>query len=121
MKKQFVIIGILALLVGVGLSGCNSKSDLTSIPTIRSHVDTYIGKTVTIKGTCNGGDNNAPYMIFDSNYNNMYAMNSDNVVKPSKLYSTVTYTFTGMVRDREDTNQMILAEYYLEVTKIETT
>jgi len=119
-KKQLIIIGIIALLVGVWLSGCQETSHLTSISSIRSHTNSYINKTITIQGTCSGGNDNSPYMIFDTSYSSIYAINLDNVIKPSKLYSGTTYEFIGVIRDKG--NQiMILDEFYLEMTKIETT
>jgi len=114
-----MIVGIIVILLAVGLSGC-SETKLTTVTQIREHTNDYIGKTVTIKGTCYGGDDNSPYAIFDEGYNNMYALNLNNVVKPSKLYSGTLYKFTGIVRDAEYTDKLIMAEYYLEVSKIET-
>jgi hypothetical protein len=124
MKTQLIIIGIIVIFLTVGLSGCNKTSEpttLTSIPEINQHWNAYINQTVTIEGTCIGGDDNNTYSIFDASYNNVYAINSNNVIKPSKLYSGTTYKFTGIIRDNENINELILGEYYFEVTKIETT
>jgi hypothetical protein len=124
MKTQLIIIGIIVIFLTVGLSGCNKTSEpttLTSIPEINQHWNAYINQTVTIEGTCIGGDDNNTYSIFDTSYNNVYAINSNDVIKPSKLYSGTTYKFTGIIRDNENINELILGKYYLEVTKIETT
>ena len=75
MKKQLLIIGILALLVTIGLSGCNEQtSQVTSIGTINAHANNYINKTVTVKATYYGGGGAAYYMIMDSS--TMYAIES---------------------------------------------
>lgn len=51
MKKPFVIIGIIVLLVTVGLSGCNNIGT-TNIGDITANPQNYLNKTVTIEGTC---------------------------------------------------------------------
>jgi uncharacterized membrane protein len=56
MNKQLVIIGIIALLITVGSSGCNELSDnannqnLISFDELSNHLPKYIGKNVTIEG-----------------------------------------------------------------------
>jgi hypothetical protein len=53
MKKQLIIIGIVTLLVCVGLSGCTDYGiGLTNIGDITANSQNYVGKKVTIQGTC---------------------------------------------------------------------
>ena len=57
----------------------------------------------------------------DHNPEPALAINLDRVTKPTKLYSMSVYEFTGIIRDRGYTDKLIFGEWYLEVTKIETT
>jgi uncharacterized protein YceK len=52
MKKQFVIIGIVAILITVGLCGCTNIGT-TNIGDITANPQNYVNKTVTVEGTCN--------------------------------------------------------------------
>jgi len=48
------IIGIVVLLICVGLSGCEEVGvGLTNIGDIQANPNDYIGKEVTVEGTCN--------------------------------------------------------------------
>jgi len=53
MKKHLIVIGIVALLLVVGLSGCTDVGiGLTNIGDITANPDNYYGKEVTVEGTC---------------------------------------------------------------------
>ena len=98
MKKQLVIIGIVALLFCVGLSGCNQQignSSLVSFQELTEHLPKYIGKNVTLEGyvalTVPGYAN-----FYDSASNSRYIVQlffSNNIT----LY-TGMYRITGIVR-----------------------
>lgn len=125
MKKQVVIIGIVALLISIGLSGCTEQtsngqsSQITSIGTINAHANNYINNTVKVKATYIGGGGAAYYMIIDSS--SMYVIESTNVVKPTPVVSGSIYKFTGIVRYGRLPGSFFSDIVYLEVTKIETT
>jgi len=113
MKKQLVIIGILALLVSVGLSGCNNIAT-TSINDIREHPNRFINQTVTIIANYLGGG------IFQDG-DVLYVDISDSVKLPVPFVEQAQYRFTGIVRHSDDTKYKFTGGLYLEVTKIETT
>ena len=53
MKRQGVVFGIVVLFICVGLSGCEEVGvGLTNIGDITANPNDYIGKEVTIEGTC---------------------------------------------------------------------
>ena len=120
MKKQLVIIGIIILLVSVGLSGCQQLSGETLISDIKAHPNSYINKTVTIRGL--------NYMVeavtglvivVDKSTDSLPLKISDNVQKPTPFLPTAEYKYTGIVRYGEVVKDAVML--YLEVTKIETT
>lgn len=119
MKKQLVIIGIVAILVCVGLSGCNGNSNgniYTSTGNIRNHPNSYINQTVVLKGQYFG--EKALYFI-DSGGSFPITIPS-NVQKPTPFVNNGIYVFTGIVRYGTIPNSST-SGLYLEVTKIETT
>jgi hypothetical protein len=118
MKKQLVIIGIVTLFVGVGLSGCNEVG-ITTIRDIKEHSDNYINKTATVVGKYRGFTGSY-YSIHDENFSVLNAVDSKNVIKPTPIDSDSEYKFTGIVRHGEIPNTDIHG-IYLEVTKIEIT
>ncbi len=62
MKKQIIMLGIVVLLICVGLSGCEEVGvGLTNIGDITANPNDYIGKEVTVEGTCN----NVIFFIMD--------------------------------------------------------
>ncbi len=52
MKKQLVIIGTVAILVSVGLSGCDGGIGVTNIGDISANPQNYLGEKVTVQGNC---------------------------------------------------------------------
>jgi len=98
MKKQFVIIGIIALLLCVGLSGC-SNIGVTNIGEIQANPEKYLNKEVTVEGGCSG------YLIVDNNGHILWFQ-----------YSTLIsgkYRLTGIYRHSNSTG------YCLYVVKAE--
>lgn len=122
MKKQLTIIGIIALFVCIGLSGCQQSqqsSGETKITDIREHSNNYINQTVTLIAIYGSDIDTLCYVIEDST-GYIDALDSNNVVKPTPTISGSQYKFTGIVRyGRLPT--FYSDTIYLEVTKIETT
>jgi len=97
MKKQFIIVGIIVLLVCVGLSGCNENvlvGDL-SPGEVRQHTDKYLGKTVTVRGYYSLGlilpsiDANNPNILTEA----IQVQLPEGI----KCYDSSQYRFTGVV------------------------
>ncbi len=99
MKKRLVIIGIIAILISIELSGC-SNIGITNIGDIQANPEKYLNKEVTVEGSC------ALYAIYDNNQHFiMYQY-------PTLLSGK--YRLTGVYRG----NSTLLG-YYLDVTKVE--
>ena len=129
MKKQIFIVGIIVLLVTVGLSGCEQKSNtensngensnlkVTTISDLRKSPNEYINQTVTIQGNCDVDSTSCYFISDDGGF--LIAINSDNVDKPTSLINHREYNFTGIVISGQppkcSTSEMI----YILVTKIE--
>jgi hypothetical protein len=123
MKKQLAIIGLVAILVGVGLSGCNDTSNKivdtsvdTSIPTIIDTYPKYQNRRVIVYGIYS--EHEGSKIITDWYLYTEYSLEmimQPNVVKPTSLIERQKYKITGIVRDGHN----VLC--YLEVSKIETT
>jgi hypothetical protein len=120
MKKQLVIIGIVALLVCIGLSGCQQLSGETSIADILTHSNNYINKTVTIRGQYMPAGSIYSIMNVKDGQGYITAIDSNSVIKPTPLVPGSEYKFTGIVRYGIMPNTGMLGLYF-EVTKIETT
>jgi hypothetical protein len=122
MKKQLVIIGIVAILVSVVLSGCNGFGT-TSIKEILEHPNRYINQTVVIMGKYldyGTEDGIREGNVTDEQNAFIFIKIPSSVGRPDPFVTTAKYKFTGIVRYGE------LYKYaregpYLEVTKIETT
>jgi len=105
MKKQFIIIGIIILLICVGLSGCAENKtgpSLTDIGDIAANPQNYVNKTVTVEGICTAGA-----IISDSSGHEV-----------GIRYSTIlngSYRLTGIVRIQYSTL------VYIEVLSAEST
>lgn len=115
MKKQLAIIGIFALLVCVGFSGC-IVFGTTSIKDIVEHPNRFINQTVVVKGkyiSLSLAD-----AVMDNKWN-LYLLIPSNISKPIPFSQLSEYTFAGIVhygKYWEDKEEVL----YLEVTKIET-
>jgi len=97
--KKLVILGIVAILVSVGLSGCSSN--ITNIGDIQANPEKYLNKEVTVEGTC------AMYGIVDNNQHMIMYQ-----------YSTLLtgrYRLTGIFRTYPTSTS-----YYLDVIKVES-
>jgi hypothetical protein len=117
MKKQLILIGILALLVSIELSGCSGVR-LTSIKDIKEHPNRYINQTVVVKGKYISL--NVTDAVIDGNWN-INLLFPTNITKPVPYAKYKgDYIFTGIVRYGEywqDKEEVL----FLDVTKIETT
>jgi len=86
MKKQLVIIGIVAILVTVGLSGCNQVSNTLNPEKNKFFVGTWKNGDLTIKlfsnGTCLYGDVNGTWYLKENN-TLLFVLSNDNIL----LYS----------------------------------
>lgn len=93
MKKQLVVIGIVAMLVCVGLSGCqNTGKNIVSIGELNANPEKYINKTVTVRGFI------VVNIIEDtSNLNSIIFKYSDNFSEMNKVNSGEFY-FTGIFK-----------------------
>jgi hypothetical protein len=113
MKKQLVIIGIVALLICVGLSGCTNNNDIVTITELKLHPDSYINKNITTIGKWINGYPGPLIRIYNESgeYILAHMPNSDT----STLVNETEYYWTGKIlKQATDT-------IYLEVTKIKTT
>jgi hypothetical protein len=112
MKKQLVILGILALLGTIGLSGCQQPSQETSISDILTHPNRYLNQTVTISG--------ATYdtWIWAEDGSTMRIQILSDATKPTPFIQGADYKVTGIIRYGSITGSLMT---YMEVTKIETT
>lgn len=54
MKKQILMVGITALLIAVGLSGCTEEDNTISITDILQSPTQHLDKDITIKGALGG-------------------------------------------------------------------
>jgi hypothetical protein len=104
MTKQLVIIGIIAILVTVGLSGCNennnSDTGIVSFQELFDNSSKYYGQNITMKGYINGtvyGVGNSSYNAFfyDSLSNPQYVLVLD--VPSDILIHIGWYKITGTV------------------------
>ena len=81
MKKQFVILGIVALLVCVGLSGCNQESNL-----LNSEKDKFVG---TWNGTVPAfGIDEITIILFSNSTVTIYTLSGAWEIKDGKLVLT---------------------------------
>jgi hypothetical protein len=114
MKNQLVILGIVALFVCVGLSGCSGLGT-TSIKDIRDHPNRYINQTVTLQGTYQ-------YMsVYDNSGGILCLVIPSDVKQPTPFVFYSEYKFTGIVRYSNNMIYSATGGLYLEVTRIETT
>jgi len=124
MRKQLVIIGVIALLVCVGLSGCSSIGT-TSMKDIMEHPNNYINKTVTLIAKEKGWVPDIKVgLLWDGDKETIYFIVQDNAKKPSPYIQGSEYKYTGIVRLGKPSQYPSDIEYipvHLEVTKIETT
>ncbi|VVB61207.1 Uncharacterised protein [uncultured archaeon] len=104
MKKQLILIGIIAMLVTVGLSGCsennNSDTGIVSFQELLGNSTKFYGQNITMKGYINGtvyGVGNSSYNAFfyDSSSNPQYVLVLD--VPSDIVIHTGMYTITGTV------------------------
>jgi len=103
MNKQFIVIGIVVLLLVVGLCGCTDVGiGLTNIGDITANPEDYYGKEVTIEGSCALG-----YVADDSGHTMEY-----------KYHTTLSgrYRLTGIIKHEQGV--LFLFDYFLDVTNV---
>ena len=90
MKKQLVILGISVLLICIGLSGCNEVGvGLTNIGDITANPNDYIGKEVTIEGSCGS---------VIGNYGVITDLGGHNILYNYQNSLNGNYRLTGMIQ-----------------------
>jgi hypothetical protein len=126
MKKQLLIIGIIALFVSVGLSGCAGNNLLPnseiSISELKLYPENYINKTIKIKGAYGEMVTvyNYTYIYSDSVYANGGRLTLDfsKITKPGVQTGNLYY-FTGkFVKHQKLAYELF--DYWLEVTNVES-
>lgn len=101
MKNQLIIIGVIAILITVGLSGCNNNdAGITSFKELMDNPPQYYNKNITMKGyientvpNASGGPYNA--FFYDSATNTQYVLV---LIVPSNIDIHIgNYKITGTV------------------------
>ena len=124
MNKQLVIIGIVAILVTVGLSGCTGNpTNQISISELKLFPELYVNKTYTFYGeyihSRGIGENGTSYYTDLVTYQGEFLyLNFSKITKPEVQNGNVYY-FTGKLVKHE-TVAYDPFDYWLEVTKVES-
>ena len=130
MKKQLVIIGIVAILVTVGLSGCNGNNPLSNNPVTISevmlHPERYTNKIITINGLyiqqlVNQSSNHPFFDYRDAVFTSdgYIILDFSKITKPGVVIGNM-YSFTGKLV-WHDKIGIYNFDYWLEVTNVEST
>ncbi len=115
MKKQLVILGIIALFVSIGLSGCTNNKDNKDIVTItelKLHPDSYVNKTITTIGKWSNKTAYPLVQIFNESgaFILAHLPDSDTFILTDKT----EYYWTGNILKMAGTGKI-----YIDVIKIE--
>jgi len=98
MRKQLVIIGIIALLVCVGLSGCQqtkNNSNVISLQELSEHLPRYVGKNITIEGYISNFISSGIALLWDSESTPRYIIQLNFNSNEITLYKGM-YRITGV-------------------------
>jgi len=128
MKKRFVTIGIFAILIFTGLSGCTGNHgvppNLLTISELTLHPENYVNQTIRIKGTYAPYDyyhwvGNASFISVGlaENTDGMIQLDFSQITQPEVVEGNF-YSFTGkFVKDIKFLKEPSV--YWLEVATVE--
>ena len=129
MKKQLVIIGIVAILFTVGLSGCTGNNLVPtseiSISELKLYPEKYENKIVKIFGGYSqtyGGTQNYTVITLDLVIagDGYLPLDFSKITKPG-VQNGIAYYFTGKFVKNTDLKYKTYGYWVLEVTNVEST
>jgi len=101
-KNQMKTKKILLVLIPIILiTGCIQTADSThvTIKELNTHPNQYIGKTVTITApSAHAGTTGSLYSLYDNGIPSLFAIITNQTIRPDPLIDQATYTYTGTVR-----------------------